>query len=176
MLDFEKGFKQQIHESWWEPMKPIIESKEVYDIYEYLKAESSRGIKITPKHDCVFKSFQVNLDELKVVVKGLDGYPQIYKGKHYANGRAFCCENYGKVSPSLEKLREGWIDDCKYTTYNKNNLSLKYLEDQGVMLTNATNQTLSMLILLSLTKFPWLAYRLCTTFSKPYRNGPPLYW
>jgi len=137
MLDFEKGFKQQIHESWWEPMKPIIESKEVYDIYEYLKAESSRGIKITPKHDCVFKSFQVNLDELKVVVKGLDGYPQIYKGKHYANGRAFCCENYGKVSPSLEKLREGWIDDCKYTTYNKNNLSLKYLEDQGVMLTNA---------------------------------------
>lgn len=137
MLDFEKGFKEQMHGSWWDKMKPIIESKETYDIYQYLKAESARGIKITPKHNNVFKSFGVNLDNLKVVMKGLDSYPQVFKGKSLANGRAFCCENYGKVSPSLEKLREGWIDDCGYTTYEEKNLSLKYLEDQGVMLTNA---------------------------------------
>lgn len=143
-LDFNKGFKEQMHESWHLKMKPIIESEEVYDIFQFIKAESRKGKKITPNSTDLFKSFQVDLTKLKIVLMGLDVYPQFFNNKPAANGIAFDCRNYRRVSPSLQKLYEAWLDDCYQGREEEvesfmdwNNLSLQYLVDQGVMLTNA---------------------------------------
>lgn len=143
-LDFTKGFADQMHPSWHQKMQPIIESPEVYEIFQFLKSESKRGKKITPNSSDLFKSFQVDLNQLKVVVTGMDSYPQFFNNKPAANGIAFDCRNYGRVSPSLQKLYEAWLDDCYRgreeeleNVVDWNNLSLQYLVDQGVMLTNA---------------------------------------
>lgn len=142
-LDFNKGFAEQFHISFHEKMQPIIESQEVYDIFQHLKSESKRGKKLTPLSQDLFKSFQIDLNKLKVVLVGLDSYPQYFNNKPAANGIAFDCRNYGKVSPSLEKLYEAWKNDCfqdkeeELKLVDWNNLSLQYLVDQGVMLTNA---------------------------------------
>ncbi len=142
-LDFNKGFSEQFHESWYEKIQPIIESPEVYEIFQHLKSESKRGKKLTPLSQDLFKSFQIDLNKLKVVLVGLDSYPQYFNNKPAANGIAFDCRNYGRVSPSLEKLYEAWKNDCyldkpsELELVDWNNLSLQYLVDQGVMLTNA---------------------------------------
>jgi hypothetical protein len=44
-MNWEK-FKELFHESWHVKMRPFIESKECDDIYEFLKKESKRGIKL----------------------------------------------------------------------------------------------------------------------------------
>jgi uracil DNA glycosylase len=143
-LDFTKGFSEQFHESWHSKMKPVIESPEVYEIFQHLKKESLRGKKLTPRSQDLFKSFQVDLNKLKVVVVGMDSYSNFRNNKPCANGIAFDCSLYGKVSPSLEKLYEALRDDCYRDRQEEvdsfvdwNNLSLQYLVDQGVMLTNA---------------------------------------
>jgi uracil DNA glycosylase len=55
-----------------------------------------------------------------------------------ASGLAFDCSLYGDVSPSLTKLYDAIENDCYNGLYlnNKDNKSLQYLVDQGVMLAN----------------------------------------
>lgn len=138
-LNWEK-FKPKFHESWHRWMKDIIESKEVWDIYQFLKSESRDGIVITPESKNIFKSFETDLDKLLVIIMGQDPYPQIVDGVYVANGRAFCCANTGRLQKSLGILYQGIEEDC----YNGLKLDytmtpdLSYLESQGVMLTNAS--------------------------------------
>lgn len=138
-LKWEEGFSSQFHESWHRFMKEIIESEEVANIYKYLKSESSKGAKLTPLSKDVFASFNIDLNSLKVVMCAMDVYPQYRNNLPVANGIAFDCSLYGKISPSLERLYEGIEDDC-YDGLNLNyekSLNLDYLINQGVMLTNA---------------------------------------
>lgn len=136
-LIWEEGFSEQFHKSWHSQMKNIVESQEAYDIYQILKAEDR---KITPEYKNTFKSFDIDLDKLKVIIVGMSPYPQINLNSYRADGIAFDCSKYGKVSPSLSKLYQA-IEDDSYEGmnlgFNHENLSLQYLIDQGVMLTNA---------------------------------------
>lgn len=137
-LNWDK-FKDRFHPSWHLKMQKIIENEAVYDIFQYLKSESSQGKKLTPLSKDLFASFQIDLNSLKVVIFGQDVYAQYFNNIPAANGIAFDCRNYGKLSPTLEKLYEAWEDDC-YNGLNLNyekSLSLEYLTNQGVMLTNA---------------------------------------
>ncbi len=137
-LDWE-DFKTQFHPSWHSKMQEIIESPELWNIFQVLKEKSREGVILTPKSDDLFSSFQIDLNNLKVVVMGMDVYPQVRNNTFYSNGIAIDCRNYGKVSPSLEKLYNGIeADICNgfNLDFNKKNVSLQYLIDQGVMLTN----------------------------------------
>ena len=142
-LDWEK-FKHHFHSSYWSKMKNIIESPELYEIYQELK-NYSKTQKVVPYSDDVFKCFQVDLAKLKVFILGADPYPQVFNSIPAANGRSFCCEQYGRKSPSLEILHRA-IENDLYKGLNlfwqKDHLSLKYLEDQGVMLANASLTTI----------------------------------
>jgi len=142
-LDWENGFKDQFHESWHLKMRGIIESAEVFEIYQKLKEESKRA-RIVPLSSDTFASFKVDLNNLRIIMFGQDVYPQVFNNKPASNGRAFCCENYGKISPSLSKLYDAIQDDC-YKNVEigdaKKELSLEYLENQGIMLTNASLTT-----------------------------------
>lgn len=134
-------FKPKFHESYHVFMKNIIESSEVYDIFQKLKSEKE---KVVPASNDTFKAFEVDRNKIRVCIFGQDPYPQVVNNIVYANGRAFCCENYGKISPSLEKLYKGFENDC----YNGLNLSwtpiesLQYLENEGVALFNTNLTTL----------------------------------
>lgn len=138
-LDWEK-FKHKFHSSFWTKMKPIIESKELWDIYQQLRVYAQKE-KVVPNSDDTFKCFQIDLNTLKILILGQDPYPQVFNNIPAANGRAFCCEQYGKKSPSLEILHKAFENDV-YNGLNlqwdKSYLSLDYLENQGVMLANAS--------------------------------------
>ena len=134
-LDWSK-FAPMFHPSWHKGMQGIIESKEMWNIYQFLKDESRMGKRLCPRSGDVFAGFQVDLDKLEVVVMGMDVYPQWRNGKPVANGIAMDCSIYGKLSPTLEKLYKGFSEDLGEPDYEQP-LSLKYLVDQNILLTNA---------------------------------------
>lgn len=129
------SFKTKFHSSWHLDIKPIIESKELFEIYKVLKQEKKL---ITPDSKNVFKCFEIDKNLLKVVIMGMSPYPQISFSSRKASGLAFDCSLYGDVSPSLTKLYDAIENDCYNGLYlnNKDNKSLQYLVDQGVMLAN----------------------------------------
>lgn len=137
-LDWSK-FSDKFHPSWHSQMKEIIESPEVYEIYQKLK-EDGQKYKITPDSQNVFKAFEIDMNKINVVLMGMSPYPQVILNMKKASGLCFDCSQYGKISPSLEKLYDAMEDDC----YNglalerdKKEKSLQYLVNQGVMLCNA---------------------------------------
>jgi len=133
-----ENFKTHFHESWHKEMKEIIESEEMYNLYQFLKEESKKRKKLTPLPEDVFKAFQIDLNKMEVVVMGMDVYAQYNVGKPVANGIAMDCTNYGKLSPTLEKFYEGLNDDLYASSEEFTpSLSLQYLVDQNVLLTNA---------------------------------------
>ena len=52
--------------------KKIIESEEMYNLYQFLKEESKKRKKLTPLPEDVFKAFQIDLNKMEVVVMGMD--------------------------------------------------------------------------------------------------------
>jgi len=139
-LDWET-FKDLFHPSWHPKMQEIIESPEMWNTFQFIKNESRRGVKLTPLSKDLFRSFQVDLSQLKLVLMLMDVYPQFKFNKPVANGIAMDCEYYGSISPSLEKFYDAVEDDCyKKGTMSeaKKNKRLQYLVDQGVMLTNVS--------------------------------------
>ncbi len=140
-LNWEETFKKKFHPSWHSYMKEIIESKEVFQIYQELKRQKSIGLTITPHSENTFRSFQIPLEQLKVVVMAMSPYPQVDRNGHKSNGIALDCEQYGGMSPSLSKFYEG-IEEDVYEGLclecNRELLSLQWLIDQGMMFTNAS--------------------------------------
>lgn len=134
-LNWDK-MKDRFHKSWWPYMQKVIESPEVWELFQFLKSETNRGIKITPESKDLFNSFMVDLNNLNIVVFGQDSYPQA----GVASGIAFDCSRTMKNQPSLKILYDAIFDDC-YKGRDLNMISdypdLSYLPEQGVMLTNA---------------------------------------
>lgn len=134
-LDWQKC-KQFFHESWHPKMQPIMESKEVAEIYERLKKDCQTKT-IVPLSKDTFKSFMMPLDEIRIVWLLQDPYPNLYPNKlPHADGIAMSCSNSpdGKVQPSLEKFYDAISKEYEEEfEYNK---SLQYLVDQGNMFLN----------------------------------------
>jgi len=131
----------KFHKSWWPYMEEIIESPEVYNIYQELKREKGVGLTITPASDNTFRSFQLDLNNLKIVVMAMSPYPQVHNGEYKSNGIALDCSQYGGLSNSLVKFYEAVEDDIYdglCLECNRENLSLQWLIDQGMMFTNSS--------------------------------------
>ena len=99
-----------------------------------MKKLSASNHTICPKLNDVFKAFlKCPLNNLRVVILGMDPYPQ----KGVATGIAFANSNNTQVlSPSLEVLRESVID---YTIPHRRVIfepDLEKWEEQGVLLLN----------------------------------------
>ena len=135
-IDWEKA-KVHFHESWHLKMKPIIESKEVAEIFTKLKNDVSIGKKIVPLSKDLFRSFQCDLNEINTIFLLMDPYPRLYSNKvPQADGVAMSCRNSpdGKIQPSLEKFYDAIAKEYEEEfEYNKD---LQYLVDQGVMFLN----------------------------------------
>ena len=84
-LDWEKGFKEKFHISWHNQIKSIIESEEIFDIYQTLKRDGEK-YKITPESKNVFKCFEIDLNKVTICLFGQSPYPQIVlNSRNYSN-------------------------------------------------------------------------------------------
>ena len=132
-------FAPLFHESWHLKMQPIIESEEVYNIYQKLKEIGKSGKRILPNSKDVFRSFkETRLDDIKVVWVLQSPYPNLYRdGSPQANGIPMDCSysKDGVLQPSLTKFYDA-IQHC-YKEEVDYSPDLTYLLKQGVFLLNS---------------------------------------
>lgn len=142
-MQFEK-FKDYIHESWHEKLRPFIESEKCDDIYKFLKTESGRGKKIAPLSSNVYRCFlETPLNELKVVLMGMCPYHTAKNGIPVADGLLMGCSVTDKLQPSLEQFY-GAIEKDVYGGLNLTHVKepdVSYLAKQGVLMLNAALTT-----------------------------------
>lgn len=134
-MDFEK-FKEYLHESWWDRLKPFIESEECDGIYEFLKHETGRGRKIAPLSSNVWRAFkETPFDELKGIILGFSPYHTFTKdGKPIADGILMSCSVTGYLQPSLENFYMAMEKELGIKS--DRNPSLSYLCHQGLLMLN----------------------------------------
>lgn len=134
-LDYE-SFKDKMG-AWAPKFRKFIEGKEMWEIYQKLKADSAKDT-IVPKSTDTFRAFKtVDPKNLKVIFYLMDPYPRKYSnGEFQASGIAMDCSNSpdGKIQPSLINWYDAISKELGYKVkYDK---SLDYLHEQGVMLLN----------------------------------------
>lgn len=138
------NFKDKFHLSWWNKMKPFIESEECDQIYEFLKSEGKRGKKIAPISSLTYRCFlETPLDEVKVIIVGMCPYHSAKNHVMIADGLAMSCSISGSLQPSLEKFYEG-VENEVYNGMSLDgikNPDLTFLAKQGVFLFNAALTT-----------------------------------
>lgn len=145
------SFKDKLGD-WAEKFKPFIESKEMWDIMQRIKADAfdekinKEGKKIivrreviVPESSDTFRAFStIRPCDLKVIFHLQDPYARYYKDTKImqATGIAMDCSNSpdGKLQPSLDN----WYDAIgnEYETEITRSKSLQYLHEQGVMMLN----------------------------------------
>jgi len=138
------NFKDKFHPSWWNKMKPFIESEKCDRIYAFLKEEGRRGKKIAPISDLTYRCFlETPLDKVKVIIVGMCPYHSAKNHVLIADGLAMSCSITGQLQPSLEKFYEG----VEHDVYNGlcldgyKNPDLAFLAKQGVLLFNSALTT-----------------------------------
>lgn len=133
-LDIEK-FRPLLGE-WFDYLKPIFETEEMYNLYQEFKKCKEH---ITPKSSDLYKFLEYcPKNDLKLIIIGQDPYSsKYYKSKEFqATGILFDCSNSpdGKIHPSLEAFWNGLSHEFdRELTREKD---LKFLCEQGVLLGN----------------------------------------
>ena len=133
-LDVEK-FRPLLGE-WFDYLKPIFETKEMYNLYQEFKECKEH---ITPKSSDLFKFLEYcPKNDLKLIIIGQDPYPsRYYKSKEFqATGIAFDCSNSpdGKLQPNLEAFWNGLSHEFDRELPREKDL--KFLCEQKVLLGN----------------------------------------
>lgn len=130
--------------AWAELFKPFIEGSEMDKIYSRLKRDAEKDT-ILPYCENTFKVFaQTHPDQIKSIWYLMDPYPRRYKDRTpQATGIAMDCSNSPdeRMQPSLEVFYDAMEKDLGRKV--DRSLSLSYLLDQGIMLTN-TDLTVKM--------------------------------
>lgn len=125
--------------SWADKFKPFIESKDMWDIMQRIKADAQKEV-IVPKSSDTFRAFATtSLSNLKVIFVLMDPYPRRYSDKKtfQATGIAMDCSNSpdGKLQPSLEYFYDAMEKELEKPV--ERSKSLLYLHEQGVMMYNS---------------------------------------
>ena len=137
-LDFEQ-FKDLVGDKWGNYLKPLFESKEMFQLYQQFKELSKKGVRITPKSDELYNFLKYcDPSNLNLIIIGLDSYPGVYKNNVLqCTGFAFDCSNSPDKScqPSLSALWEGLSHE--YNEVLPKEYDIRYLaEREGVLLAN----------------------------------------
>lgn len=123
---------------WGRYMRPVVESKEMYELYQFLKQKSLDGEKIFPSSDNTFKAFELcDPHFLKIILIGMEPYSGINRDKTpQASGIALDCSNNkeGILQPSLHQFFEGISDDLGERIEKTNDI--QFIAKQGVLLLN----------------------------------------
>lgn len=139
-----KKFENLFHQSWWNKMKPFIESNECNEIYAFLKKESMRGKQIAPLSSNVYQCFkETPLDQVKFVMVGMSPYHTFKDNLPVADGLLMGCSTTGYLQPSLDnfyKALEKEFHRGLNLSYEKTP-DVRYLANQGVLMLNAALTT-----------------------------------
>jgi uracil-DNA glycosylase len=139
-----KKFENLFHQSWWNKMKPFIESNECNEIYAFLKKESMRGKQIAPLSSNVYRCFkETPLDQVKFVMVGMSPYHTFKDNLPVADGLLMGCSTTGYLQPSLDnfyKALEKEFHRGLNLSYEKTP-DVRYLANQGVLMLNAALTT-----------------------------------
>jgi len=133
-------FEPKFHESWWPTMKEFFEGEDAYNLYQYLKFRSNKGIDIFPAPPDTFRAFsKCTLTDLSVVIVGMEPYSTVKNGKIIADGLAFSNSYTGDIEmqPSLKYLWHGIQNDLKLEKL-KYSTDLDFLSEQGILLLNTS--------------------------------------
>lgn len=138
-MDYNK-FSSFFEVGWGNKLRPFIESKEMTDIYSYLKDRSRKGAKIFPESVYTYEAFKkCKYDDLRVVIMGMCPYHTKKDGIIVADGLALSCSNTKTLASSLESFYKG-IEQDLYNGLGLDmvrNPDLTFLAEQGVLLWNA---------------------------------------
>lgn len=128
-----------ISDNWYRHLQPVIESEYFTKLSQYLKTRRTTST-VYPKPDEVFKAFQLTpFDKIRVVIIGMDPYPNEFKGEPVACGLAFAPRYPEYIPPSLKQiyhcLKERlYANDLNFPDTDMN---LHKWAEQGVFLLNA---------------------------------------
>lgn len=141
-MNFE-SFKDKIHESWHDVLRPFIESEACDKIYAFLKSESRRGKTIVPQSHDVWRCFkETPLPDVKVVIVGMCPYHTMTKkGDIVADGLLMGCSYTGYLQPTLEQFYKGIEAELYNGEETERKPDVSYLAHQGVLMFNAALTT-----------------------------------
>jgi uracil-DNA glycosylase len=120
----------RLSDSWKEnlaPLKPIVQ-----EAWDKVQLEKSAGKYIYPPSEQVFAAFNMDFDDVKVVIIGQDPY----HGLNQANGLAFSVTRGQRLPPSLQNIYQELRDDLKIKTPFHGDLTPWV--NEGVLLLNTT--------------------------------------
>lgn len=140
------SFKEKMGE-WFSFWEPFILSEKMDKIYARLKADSAskdlstgNQVKIFPLSSDTFNAYKYcNPKNLKLVIIGQDPYAGEYYDTKLPHCDGLALSNgysSGKMQPSFKAFLDGIAKEYGISYNPKENLDLRYLAEQGVLLTN----------------------------------------
>lgn len=142
--------KHLFEEKWFNILKPFIESKQFDDIIEHLKIDKANGKLVIPYDVDCFNAFKYcPYDNLKVVIIGMDPYPNLIFNKPEAHGLAFSYRKVGETDYHVPKSLNNILKEVARNVYNSDlslfvdtNTNLERWAKQGVLLLNSALTTI----------------------------------
>lgn len=121
--------KININECW----KPLFEKhKELLD--DIYKTTLEYELPIYPPTDLIYKVFQIDVKEIKILLLGQDPY----HSANQANGLAFSVNNNVKIPPSLKNIYKE-LNNTYPDTYQFNNGNLeRWFNEEKIFLLNSS--------------------------------------
>jgi len=127
-----------IPDSWYTHLKPIIETDYFKKLSTVIKKDREVG-NVFPSKENVFRAFNLTpLNKVRVVILGMDPYPNLFKGEPVACGLAFAPSNKLYVPPSLRMIHaclKNTLYDGQFKPVTE--MDLLSWANQGVFLLNA---------------------------------------
>lgn len=121
--------KLNIHECW----KPLFEKhKELLD--DIYKKTLEYELPVYPPTDLIYKVFQIDVKEIKILLLGQDPY----HSANQANGLAFSVNNNVKIPPSLKNIYKE-LNNTYPDTYQFNHGNLeRWFNEEKIFLLNSS--------------------------------------
>ena len=126
--------------TWAPKFKPFFDKGGFDHIYDFLKGQSRKGIRIAPESINTYRAFSAtDFNELKCVIVCQDPYAKFINNAPIASGVAMDCSITARIQPTLKSFYEG-IEKELFNglelNYQNDNYDLSYLSAQGVLLLN----------------------------------------
>jgi uracil-DNA glycosylase len=127
-----------IPRDWYAKLKHYIESDHFTKVAGYIKDRRKLGAVYPPSNE-IFRAFQLTpFGDVRVVVLGMDPYPNTFRDKPVACGLSFAPRDREFAPPSLRKIYERLKEDfySEEMTFSVD-LDIEYWAKQGVLMLNA---------------------------------------
>jgi uracil-DNA glycosylase len=128
-----------IPDDWYNVLKHYIESPQFTEIGKEIAKQRKEG-KVFPKREETFRAFQVTpFKKIKIVIIGMDPYPNEYKGEPVACGLSFATRDVSNLSPSSRQI----FNCLKRSLYSNDllfpqDMDIASWAKQGVLMLNAS--------------------------------------